>query len=180
MIALFEKIRDIPYTIEKTLLDPRKDPTGILRLNRGSCSPKHYLLGTMYEDLGLKVKYLSYKFTWDDHRFLKIFPPDLALLAKDFPILDHFNIELLINNKWTLIDASFNPELKQLGFSINENWDGLKGQDNAFTALDRKEHPTAWDCASYMQQERDKTSPEQKTKASKFVERFNAWIKAGC
>ncbi len=180
MVALFEKIRNIPYIIEKTLLDPRSEPTAILKLNRGSCSPKHYLLGTMYEEMGLKVKYLSYKFTWNDDRFLKIFPEDLALLAKDFPMLDHFNIEVLINNKWTLVDASFNPELKQLGFLINENWDGVKDQTNAFTPLDRKEHATAWNYASYMQQERDKMSSEQKVKAGKFVERFNAWVETGC
>lgn len=174
-ITIFEKIRDIPYFIEKSLLDPRDHPTKILTTNRGSCSPKHYLLGLMYERIGLSVKYISQKFSWNDANILNIFPDNLKKLATKFPIIEHFNLEIFTGNKWVLVDATFDLKLKETGFQVNENWDGFSNQNNAFTTWDSKQHKTAWDCASYIQMQRDKMSKEDKLAANQFVESFNSW-----
>ena len=176
-VALFEKVRDIPYFIEKSLLDPRQHPTEILTTNRGSCSPKHYLLGLMYERIGLDARYISQKFSWNDATLLNLFPDDLKKFASKFPVIQHFNLEVFIENEWVLVDATFDLELKKLGFKINEKWDGFSNQNNAFTTWGSKQHKTAWDCASYIQSQRDKMSKEEKLASNQFVGSFNTWRK---
>ena len=52
-INIFEKVRDIPYFIDPTLWDFDEGPSKMLRLGKGSCTPKHYLLGRMFQKMGL-------------------------------------------------------------------------------------------------------------------------------
>ena len=50
-VSLFEHVRDIPYVYPAS-----RDPAEVLRLNAGSCSGKHYLLGELLRMQGLKVR----------------------------------------------------------------------------------------------------------------------------
>ena len=52
-VSIFEHIRDIPYAIVAQLRDPVTGPVKILKLNKGSCVPKHFLLALMFKKLGL-------------------------------------------------------------------------------------------------------------------------------
>ena len=55
-IYIFSKIRDIPYAVIPELNEPN-EYIRILDLNKGSCTPKHFLLYQMYHRLGLQVLY---------------------------------------------------------------------------------------------------------------------------
>ena len=65
-IAIFEKIRDIPFALIPRLTDPDTGAAGILELREGSCSPKHYLNAEMYGILEIPFLYATYTFRWAD------------------------------------------------------------------------------------------------------------------
>jgi hypothetical protein len=54
-IEIFEHIRDIPFGLIPELVDPEELPVNILTHGKGSCSPKHFLLGIMYEKLHIPI-----------------------------------------------------------------------------------------------------------------------------
>ena len=47
-ISIYQKIRDIPYAVIPELNDAERY-VDILRLGKGSCTPKHFLLGNMFQ-----------------------------------------------------------------------------------------------------------------------------------
>ena len=49
-LNIFQKIRDIPYAVIPELVDG-ENYIDILKLGKGSCTPKHFLLGQMYQRL---------------------------------------------------------------------------------------------------------------------------------
>ena len=61
-VKIFEEIRDIPYAVIPQALDSEQGPDEMLRVNKGSCQPKHYLLGEMFVRLGISVFYMVYQF----------------------------------------------------------------------------------------------------------------------
>ncbi len=60
-ISVFRKIRDIPYAIIPEVIHPQKY-LDILKINKGSCSPKHFLLADLLERLGLTIFYSVWQF----------------------------------------------------------------------------------------------------------------------
>ncbi|HEX3002477.1 MAG TPA: transglutaminase family protein, partial [Methanoregula sp.] len=120
---LFEHIRDIPYSFSVRMTDRTTAPEQILTVGRGYCGPKHYLLAEMYRKLGLEVVYDTFPFYWNDPDLR--YPPGLRILAAAVPIAYHLACRVLINGRWVLVDATWDPALRQGGFPINESWDGL-------------------------------------------------------
>ena len=55
-ISIFEKIRDIPYAVIPDLNDATRY-VEIFEHGKGSCTPKHLLLGNMLQRLGMLVLY---------------------------------------------------------------------------------------------------------------------------
>jgi hypothetical protein len=121
-IAIFEKIRDIPYAVVPELVDPERY-VDILRINKGSCTPKHFVLCDMYQRLGMEALYVTYPFRWDE---LGIdYPPELDSLAKAMPTRYHLACKVEIEGKLVLVDATVDLELEKLGIPVNKKWDGV-------------------------------------------------------
>ncbi len=114
MKSFFEWIRDMPFEVRKGEKGYLADITYILRERRGSCSPKHYLLGRIYEKMGLDVVYMIHPFLWQDQNI--DFPNSLKKLSKRMPMCFHLNISA--NN--LLFDATWDPPLARAGFIVNE------------------------------------------------------------
>jgi hypothetical protein len=119
LVSVFERVRDIPYgTINS------RNPEDVYRRNMGTCSGKHFLLRELYNALGVKIKdFICY------HRYDQLprnvdFPPELkTLLDENDGIPDYHNfIKAYVNNKWVILDATFDKSLKGC-FIVNE-WDG--------------------------------------------------------
>lgn len=120
-IAIFEGIRDIPYAVVSELVHPVRY-SNILRINKGSCTPKHLLMCEMYRRLGLHVLYDVYPFKWDE---LEIdYPPWLSKLAKSVPATHHLACKVEIEGNLVLVDATVDPGLEKLGIPVNRKWDG--------------------------------------------------------
>lgn len=120
-IAIFNRIRDIPYAVIPELNDP-KQYVKILELNRGSCTPKHFLLCDMYRRLGLEVLYVVYSYRWDE--FENLYPPELKKLAREMPLGSHLACKVAIEGKLVLVDATLDPALAVVGLPVNQEWDG--------------------------------------------------------
>ncbi|MFH1797763.1 MAG: transglutaminase domain-containing protein [Candidatus Omnitrophota bacterium] len=132
-VSVFEHIRDIPYAIDLKLFDNEKSSEAMIKKNKGFCVSKHYLLGVMFKELGIPVKYCSYPFRWSE---LKAISSDsLKAAAEKLPVTYHFACEAYIVNRWILIDATWDRALKTAGFPINDRWDGKSSMLNAVMPL---------------------------------------------
>ena len=121
-VAVFEKIRDIPYAVVPELNDAHRY-VEILTLGKGSCTPKHFLLCTMYQRLGLSVLYAVYPFRWADVEVP--YPPELRRLAEALSIGYHLACKVEIEGRLVLVDATLDPALERMGLPVNRDWDGL-------------------------------------------------------
>ena len=121
-ISIYEKIRDIPYAIVPELISSKRY-VEIFKLGRGSCTPKHFLLSSMYERLGIMVLYAVYPFRWADVEI--DYPPKLRELANSLPISNHLACRVEIEGRLVLVDATVDLALGRLGLPVNSEWDGL-------------------------------------------------------
>jgi hypothetical protein len=121
-IAVFNQIRDIHYAIIPELNDA-KQYVRMLELNKGSCTPKHFLLCNMFQRLGLEVLYAVYNYRWDE--FENLYPPELREAAKEMPLGSHLACKVDIDGKLVLVDATLDPALAVVGLPVNKEWDGV-------------------------------------------------------
>lgn len=173
-ISVFEHIRDIPYAIVPAFRDPVVGPPGMLKANKGACGPKHYLLLPMFEKLGIPVKYVTYSFHWNDPTVK--YPPELRALTEKMPLTGHLACKAKIENKWVLIDATWDTPLKKAGFPINESWDGASDTECAVKAIKEKVHESLEERLAYDSAIRNAFSEEEKAAYEEFIPKLNAWL----
>ncbi|MDP2920331.1 MAG: hypothetical protein Q8O43_08965 [Dehalococcoidia bacterium] len=125
-IAVFEKVRDIPYAVIPELIDARRY-TKILTLRRGSCTPKHFLLADMFRRLGLLTLFTVYPFRWGERsEILENYPPLLKELADKQPVGYHLACKVEIEGRLVLVDATLDKPLSKLELlPVNLSWDGF-------------------------------------------------------
>jgi len=121
-VSIYQRIRGIPYAVIPELVDG-ENYIDILKVGRGSCTPKHFLLGQMYQRLGLLVLYAVYPYRWDDSLF--DYPPYLRRLAEALPVSHHLACRVDIDGELILVDATLDPPLEKVGLTVNKDWDGL-------------------------------------------------------
>jgi len=126
-ISIYRGIRDIPYAVVPELNDAERY-VDIIKLGRGSCTPKHFLLGNMFQRLGMLVLYAVYPFRWDD--FGTYYPPRLRRLAEELPTSYHLACKVDIDGELVLVDATLDSALmkqalERFGLTVNKEWDGV-------------------------------------------------------
>jgi hypothetical protein len=121
-VSIYEKVRDIPYAVVPDLNDVMRYGE-ILKYGRGSCTPKHLLLGNKYERLGLLILYSVFPFRWDHAKF--DYPSRLKRLAKKLPPAYHLACRVDIDGELILVDATLDLALGKLGLPVNRSWDGI-------------------------------------------------------
>lgn len=112
--ALFNYVRDIPFCASG---NPRvatlTELPQLIKIKKGGCTLKHYLLGTLMESLGLHVEYVTTPFLWAD---LEIeYPSDIKIIVNKMPIQHH----LYLCHNGRNIDATWDLPLIGLGLPIN-------------------------------------------------------------
>jgi hypothetical protein len=122
-ISLFLHVRDIPYSLAVSMTDPKTAPERCLLLGKGYCGPKHYLLAALMRQLDLDVVYATFPFLWNDPDLR--YPPELRELAAIMPVAYHLACRVRINDRWVLVDATWDRPLATAGFPVNEDWDGF-------------------------------------------------------
>jgi hypothetical protein len=203
VIAVFEHIRDIPYSLAVPMTNPKTSPEEMLRLGKGYCGPKHYLLAAMYQRLGLDVIYATFPFLWNDPDLQ--YPPELRSLAKGLPVAHHLACRVQINARWVLVDATWDRPLSRAGFPVNATWDGradtkcavkplksavrtafcrtatnepcLDRQDARFNPLDgEKDHGDAQDQVRYYREKAGMRTQEDIDRIRRFYRMFDTWL----
>lgn len=109
---LFEKVRDIPYTLG---LDG--DPNKLFVENVGNCTRKHLYLVPRLQSLGYRITLGIAEFDW---RELPI-PSEITRLLKD-PIDSHLFLYTTFDGNETVVDATWDSGMPQ-GFAVN-TWSG--------------------------------------------------------
>lgn len=174
-IRIFQQIRDIPFLMTG-IVDPENGPVELLNQNRGSCSPKHFLLGALYQKLSIPVKYASFHFMWSD---LDVdYPEKLRKLADRLPVMLHLALKAYISGKWVLLDVTWDLPLKRAGFPVNEDWDGFSNTLNAVTPLEEIIHETIQERLEYLDYIQSGTphTEEQNKLIDKFHNELNHWV----
>lgn len=121
-INIYYGVRDIPYAVIPELNDAERY-VEILKYGKGSCMPKHLLLGNMYQRLGMMVLYAVYPFRWDEA--IIDYPPRLRRLAQKLPMNYHLACRVDIDGELVLVDATVDLALEKLGLPVNKKWDGV-------------------------------------------------------
>ena len=122
-VSIYERVRDIPYAVIPELIDS-EGYVEILRLKKGSCTPKHFLLCAMYQRLGMAVLYAVYPFRWDEVEI--DYPPKIRRLAKVMPTSHHLACKVDIDGRLVLVDATLDLALGKVGLPVNKEWDGKR------------------------------------------------------
>ena len=172
-IAFFNEIRDIPFAIIPSLFDPVVGPKKMMNIGKGSCSPKHFLLGALFKKQGLKVRYVSYEFKFSD--LCVNYPPVLRKLAKVLLNEYHLALNVFIDGKWILVDATWDQKLQKFGFPINY-WDGCSNTINAIKPLNKVVHTTPLDRIEFITKKKQSRTPRQLSLTKFFFEELNGWL----
>lgn len=167
-IALFERVRDIPYSYPAS-----RDPEEVLRLGVGTCSGKHYLLGAFYRRLGLKVRHAicSHRFNESDLPF-----PDRmqAMLLRDEIVDMHDYLQLDVGGGWIDVDATWEQGLREFGFPVIEEWDG---SSSMMLSVVPDEHVVVDGEAARTKEELlAKLTPRQRSLRKQFLDAMNDWL----
>jgi hypothetical protein len=135
-IAVFEKIRDIPYAVIPELIDARRY-VNILRIGRGSCTPKHFLLAEMFRRLGLLVLFTAYPYRWGERsEIMDNYPCKLKEMADRQPIAYHLSCKVEIEGRFVLVDATLDSALSKLPLlPVNLEWDGFSNMQLPMTPV---------------------------------------------
>jgi len=167
-IALFEHVRDIPYCYPAT-----RDPAELLRVGRGSCSGKHYLLGELFRRLTVPVRHMICT-----HRFNEsplVFPEPMQEILRKNEIVDfHDYLQIEVDGEWIDVDATWERGLREFGFPVNEDWDGksamlLSVVPEDFTVAERDPDRLKDELLS-------KLTPRQRTLRKQFLEALSNWV----
>lgn len=173
-ISIFSRIRDIPYAVIPEISNPADGPEGLLRLMRGSCAPKHFLLGRMFEMLSVPIQYVSYPFSWND--WSVAYPLELRRLAEVAPTGYHLACKARIENRWVVIDATWDRPLTRVGFPVNENWDGAGDTRLAVEPLDEMIHENAQERMRFLQARKSSWTGEDHARTDRFTSALNDWL----
>lgn len=122
IIEKFEEIRDLPYEI-----GPLHEGKDLVKYGRGGCGPKNRYLAKYFHDLGYKVKVCTTPYKWADVESL---PNELRNHSKAQKTGNHVYLKVFIDDKWTLVDASWDKVLSKV-FPVNLDWDGRSDQIQA-------------------------------------------------
>ncbi len=161
-ISIFSHIRDIPYAIVPEWLGKDDIIRMMITANRGWCGPKHQLLAWMFQRLGIEIQFTLIPFRWQDQKVR--YPERLAGLLPHLPSSTHLCCTALLNGTRQLIDATWDPPLKNVGFPVNDPWDGISG---TIPAVIRLEQNTETGASSGYATHKERVL---------FVESLNDWL----
>ena len=115
MISVFEHIRDIPYSLAVPMTDPNnRAGTDPLARAGGTADRSITCWRRCTRRLGIEVVYATFPFLWNDPDLR--YPPELRQLATGLPVAHHLACRVRINDRWVLVDATWDLPLDPGGF----------------------------------------------------------------
>jgi hypothetical protein len=171
IVKAYNQIREIPYGIVQLENSKPDGAYEITNLNMGSCTPKHFLLGQIFEKIGLEVRYFSFEFKWCD---LPVnLTKKLKSLSERLPNDYHFALKVKINKSWELVDATWDPILYNFGFPGINNWNGMDSTPNAVIPIREIQHNSASERIELLTCLENSFSKMQRHLNQEFIFEFN-------
>lgn len=118
-IEIFKTVRDLPYEI-----GPAHEGEVLLQYGRGGCGAKNRYLAQYFYENGFQVKVCWTEYRWQD---LGILPEKIKNHPNAKRVGHHVYVKVKINNRWILIDASWDRGLCPV-LPVNFGWDGKSDQ----------------------------------------------------
>lgn len=166
-IALFERVRDLPYRYPAS-----RDPREVLRTGGGSCSGKHALLGALFTHAGLPVRHMLCT-----HRFNETplpVPHHMQVMLQKNEIADlHSYLQVQIDGAWVDVDATWPRGLHDFGLPTDD-WDGRTSMVLSVTPDEHEE--VAGDPAKAKEEGLSKLTPRQRMLRKQFLEALSQWV----
>ena len=134
-IEIFNQVRDIPYRIPLYLDEPEGE-------HGGSCLYKVEVLKKLLEAEGLECRYRIGTFLWSQLNL-----PEEVMQAEHNDRGEHVWLEVCINNKWIILDPSWDIGLARI-FSIN-SWDGISDTNIAVKPIEILDVSTSADIMNF-------------------------------
>ena len=167
-IALFERVRDIPYRYPTS-----RNPIEVLKLGCGSCSGKHYLLGELFRRSGLAVRHLVCT-----HRFNESplpFPEEMQTLLRKNEIVDlHDYLQISVDGEWIDVDATWELGLHEFGFPVTDDWDGKSSM--VLTVIADDHERIEGDPEKAKEEMLTRLTPRQRSLRKQFLEALSKWV----
>jgi len=172
--SVFDFIRDIPYRVDPRQFHLDEGPEEMIRSNRGSCFPKHYLLGSMLGALGFEVRYSVYVFYWKDQ--CQNMPEEVLCRAGKIPATYHLALRIVSDREQAIVDATWDKALLKAGFPVNESWDPRGGTRLAVLPEEEIRADTAFSAAKIVRDRFDRYTLGERLELSRFTIEFNRWM----
>ena len=174
-VSVFNYVRDIPYYIDLEHFDLQKGPCEMLLSDRGSCFPKHYLLGAMLDELEFEVAYHLYPFNWKDQELGM--PEEVMYHAMKIPETCHIACKMFVEEKWIIVDATWSTAFSGLGFRVNDSWDGKKNLELAVIPSNELRAGDAEHAEKIVKDMFVSYTLGERLELSRFTIEFNKWMK---
>ncbi|MFA6184723.1 MAG: hypothetical protein WCT51_04830 [Candidatus Shapirobacteria bacterium] len=155
IVDIFNQIRDLPYKIPITSKE-----------EDFCCSGKTISLKNILEKKGYRVRYRVCSFSWNS-----IDLPSEVLKISHENLSTHVYLEILIDNKWIIMDATWDPKLKKF-FHIND-WNN---KDNNQIAVEPIETFTIEKSLDIMEKTDEKEIVDDLKINGEFYQAFNNWL----
>ena len=128
----------------------------------------------LFGKLNIPIRFVTYVFRWSDSEIK--YPADLKDLLSRMPVSYHLACKAYINNKWVLVDATYDLPLKKAGFPVNEKWDGESDTVNAVNSIKEIIHESAEDRFKFEAECRGRYTGAEKAAYAQFIGKLNAWL----
>lgn len=170
LVKIFKKVRDIPYGSTG-----ERDPQKILKAKLGSCSGKHLLLKELFELLGYQAKIITCYHHFDEALPRREYPEALQNLITEHTVIDfHHFIQIKRNNRWVVVDATWDTPLKAYGFPVNTDWDG--NTDTQLAVKPIKFYPEVDNLIAFKKQLIEELEPEEREVRRRFLDLLTEWF----
>ncbi len=172
MIKLFEFVQSYPYQI-RPVGDTSREGVDLYDLEEGDCRHKRNALYALLESKGYEVRKVAIVFDWKD---LPVPKEILDLRRQSGTRAFHSGMDVKIKGKWVAIDPTWDKDLIEAGFPVNENWDGESPMKNVtFGECTRVQHDE-YEKISDLYGKFDIPYPVQSENQA-FVQALNEWLK---
>lgn len=166
-IALFERVRDLPYRYPAS-----RDAVEVLQQG-GSCSGKHYLLGELFRRQGLPVRHMLCTHRFNDSPLP--FPAHMQGLLDKNEILDlHDYLQIGVDGNWIDVDATWPLALRDFGLPVTDDWDGTSSM--LLTVVSDEGELVTGDPAKAKEEALSKLTPRQRMLRKQFLEALGQWV----
>lgn len=173
-VSLFNNVRDMPYTLYRGYTTIEELIAKVLETKRGPCNPKHLMLGDMFKKLGIEIEYASFPMNWKEQKL--DFPKEILQVAEKIPTVYHLALRVKIDDRWILVDATYDLPLEKIGAPVVKNWDGRSQTVIAVDFLDTVIHETKDQLFQYTQEKTASWTQEQHSNNEIFAKLMNEWL----